>query len=66
MQVTDLIIINKAVFLCMYSVGPVPALLIIETILEQIAQKLNKHPIDVKELNLYQKDQVYISQILKI
>ncbi|GFR62932.1 xanthine dehydrogenase/oxidase [Elysia marginata] len=34
--------------------GAVPAALIIETIMEHVAKTLNKHPIQVKELNLYQ------------
>ncbi|KAL8593330.1 hypothetical protein ACOMHN_009983 [Nucella lapillus] len=37
--------------------GPVPALLIIETILEHVAKTLNKHPILIKEINLYEKHQ---------
>ena len=49
--------------LCAYHnvAGPVPALLIIETILEHVAKAINKHPIDVKELNLYQRHQVAVS-----
>ncbi|KAK7111653.1 xanthine dehydrogenase-like [Littorina saxatilis] len=39
------------------SPGPVPALLIIETVLEHVAKSLNKHPVMVKEVNLYEKHQ---------
>ena len=38
--------------------GQVPASLIIETIVEHVAKRVNKHPIMVKELNLYEKHQV--------
>jgi len=37
--------------------GSVPAALVIETIMEHISKKLNKHPILVKELNLYKQHQ---------
>ena len=44
--------------LCVTSIGTVQAALIIETIMEHVAKSLNKHPILVKELNLYHKGQV--------
>jgi len=37
--------------------GSVPAAMMIETIMEHIAQSVNKHPIFVKEINLYEKGQ---------
>ena len=44
--------------LCFHVAGQVPASLIIETIVEHVAKMVNKHPIMVKELNLYEKHQV--------
>ncbi|GFO39136.1 xanthine dehydrogenase/oxidase [Plakobranchus ocellatus] len=37
--------------------GTVPGALIIESIMENVAKALNKHPVLVKEINLYQKGQ---------
>ncbi|BFZ17322.1 hypothetical protein BsWGS_20361 [Bradybaena similaris] len=37
--------------------GSVPAAFVIETIMEHVAKTVNKHPIIVKELNLYEKHQ---------
>ena len=42
------------------SSGSVPAALIGETVFEHVARALNKHPIILKELNLYEADQVFI------
>lgn len=41
--------------------GAVPASFVIETIMEHVAKAVNKHPILVKELNLYEKDQTDIN-----
>ena len=38
--------------------GSVPAALLIETIMEHVAKAVDKHPMHVKELNLYEKGQV--------
>lgn len=38
--------------------GAVPGAMLIETIMEHVAFELNKHPILVKEINLYEKGQV--------
>ncbi|XP_076461928.1 uncharacterized protein LOC143294357 [Babylonia areolata] len=48
---------NKPTNVACRSPGPVPASLIMETILEHMAKTLNKHPIMVKEINLYEKHQ---------
>ena len=49
--------INKW-FYFMNSLGSVPAAFMVESIMEHISKAINKHPIIVKELNLYQPHQV--------
>ena len=53
-----IIMITIIIQLCFHMAGQVPASLIIETIVEHVAKMVNKHPIMVKELNLYEKHQV--------
>ncbi|KAL8561663.1 hypothetical protein ACOMHN_001395 [Nucella lapillus] len=48
---------NKAPGCPVRGPGTTPASAIIETILEHVAKSVNKHPILVKELNLYQEKQ---------
>ncbi|GFS13931.1 xanthine dehydrogenase/oxidase [Elysia marginata] len=48
---------NKRHMVAVRAPGSVPAALISESIFEHVAQALNKHPILLKELNLYQADQ---------
>nr|KAI8764756.1 xanthine dehydrogenase-like [Biomphalaria glabrata] len=44
--------------------GSIPASLIIETIMEHVAKAIDRHPILVKELNLYEKDQIDLNDEL--
>ncbi|GFO39127.1 aldehyde oxidase, partial [Plakobranchus ocellatus] len=49
---------NKRTMTACRAPGSVPAALIIETIMEHVARTVNKHPVPVKELHLYEKGQV--------
>ncbi|GFS19659.1 xanthine dehydrogenase [Elysia marginata] len=49
---------NKKTMTAVRAPGSVPAALIIEGILEHVAKCVNRHPVHVKELNLYEKNQV--------
>ncbi|GFO17429.1 xanthine dehydrogenase/oxidase [Plakobranchus ocellatus] len=48
---------NKMSMTAARAPGTVPGALIIESIMENVAKALNKHPVFVKEVNLYQKGQ---------
>ncbi|XP_055877626.1 uncharacterized protein LOC106059685 [Biomphalaria glabrata] len=43
--------------------GSVPASFIIETIMEHVAKAVDRHPILVKELNLYERDQTDLNNV---
>ncbi|RUS90422.1 hypothetical protein EGW08_001827, partial [Elysia chlorotica] len=49
---------NKKTMTATRAPGSVPAALIIESILEHVAKAVQKHPVHVKELNLYENHQV--------
>uniref|UniRef100_A0A0B7B2H5 FAD-binding PCMH-type domain-containing protein n=1 Tax=Arion vulgaris TaxID=1028688 RepID=A0A0B7B2H5_9EUPU len=46
---------NKQTMTATRAPGAVPAAFVIETIMEHVAKVVNKHPIVVKEINLYEK-----------
>ncbi|GFO17413.1 xanthine dehydrogenase/oxidase [Plakobranchus ocellatus] len=48
---------NKKSMMPTRAPGTVPGALIIESIMENVAKTLNKHPVFVKEINLYRKGQ---------
>ncbi|KAK3789287.1 hypothetical protein RRG08_001677 [Elysia crispata] len=52
---------NKRFMVAVRAPGSVPAALICESIFEHVARALNKHPILLKELNLYEPDQTDLS-----
>ncbi|KAK3739272.1 hypothetical protein RRG08_050477 [Elysia crispata] len=49
---------NKKTMTAVRAPGSVPAALVIETILEHVAKAVKRHPVAVKGLNLYEKNQV--------
>ena len=42
----------------MYITGSVPGIFIMEQMMEHVARKLNKDPLEIKSLNLYKQGQV--------
>ncbi|XP_059139141.1 uncharacterized protein LOC131927489 [Physella acuta] len=48
---------NKQAMSPVRAPGSVPAAFIIETIMEHVARSVNRHPILVKEINLYEREQ---------
>ena len=43
--------------------GVMPAIFVMEQIMEHVSRTVGKEPLVVKTLNLYQKDQVWLPQI---